>query len=147
MGSCYGVMLCFMMSYYVILCHITSYYVMLCHITSHHITSYHITSHHITSYHIIIIITSHQATMKILYAVAALYIVVFSNIPELGYLTVFDSYVLAMFLMLVSWYIYIHIHACIHTHTYTHSHTHPYTQTNRACASSYISSYTAYLIR
>lgn len=41
-----------------------------------------------------------DATMTILLAVSALYIVVFGNIPMLGYLTSFDTYVISMFFLL-----------------------------------------------
>jgi hypothetical protein len=41
-----------------------------------------------------------DSTMTILLSVSALYIVVFGNIPLLGYLTSFDQYILSMFLLL-----------------------------------------------
>jgi hypothetical protein len=41
-----------------------------------------------------------DSTMTILLSVSALYIVVFGNIPLLGYMTSFDQYILAMFLLL-----------------------------------------------
>lgn len=41
-----------------------------------------------------------DATMTILLAVSALYIVVFGNIPMLGYLTAFDIYIISMFFLL-----------------------------------------------
>ena len=42
-----------------------------------------------------------DSTVTILLAVSALYIVIFDNIPMLGYLTRFDNYILHMFLMLI----------------------------------------------
>jgi hypothetical protein len=44
--------------------------------------------------------TRSDSTVTILLAVSALYIVVFQSVPMLGYLTVFDSFVLVMFFML-----------------------------------------------
>jgi hypothetical protein len=46
--------------------------------------------------------TEHRidATMTILLAVSALYIVVFGSIPMLGYLTAFDTYIISMFFIL-----------------------------------------------
>jgi hypothetical protein len=41
-----------------------------------------------------------DATMTILLAISALYIVVFGNIPMIGYLTAFDKYVIGMFFLL-----------------------------------------------
>ena len=41
-----------------------------------------------------------DATMTILLAVSALYIVVFGSIPMLGYLTAFDTYIISMFFLL-----------------------------------------------
>ena len=42
-----------------------------------------------------------ETTITILLATSALYIVIFSSTPMLGYLTVFDSYIIWMFLMIV----------------------------------------------
>lgn len=43
-----------------------------------------------------------DTTITILLAVSALYIVIFSSIPMLGYLTDFDNYIIAMFVMIVA---------------------------------------------
>jgi hypothetical protein len=42
-----------------------------------------------------------DSTITILLAISALYIVIFSSIPMLGYLTAFDDFIIAMFIMII----------------------------------------------